>query len=92
MGKFKVEAPKNIWVDEIVCLRSKKCSFKCGEDNKNKIKGVSNSYSKNFKFEEYKKSLNGEKNQEKCEISILGSVNHEMYLQKMKKIFIIYFR
>ena len=23
IGKFKIETPKNIWIDEFVCLRSK---------------------------------------------------------------------
>ena len=67
-------------------------SFKCGDDSKNKRKGVSNSYSKNIKFEEYKNCLDGEKYQEECENYILRSVNHEMYVQKIKTIFIICFR
>ena len=33
IGKFKIETPKNIWIDEFVCLRSKAYSFKC-KDNK----------------------------------------------------------
>ena len=48
--KFKIETPENIWIDEFVCLRSKMCSFKCGDDSKEKIKGVSMSSSKNIKF------------------------------------------
>ena len=42
-GKFKIETPKNIWIEEFVCLRSKAKSFKCKEynENKNKIKGLS---------------------------------------------------
>ena len=30
-GKFKIETPKNIWIDEIICLESKVFSFKCGK-------------------------------------------------------------
>ena len=52
IGKFKIETPKNIWIDEIACLRSKMYSFKCGDDGKNKLKVVSKSQSKNIKFEE----------------------------------------
>ena len=52
IGKFKIETPKSIWVDEFVCLRSKMYAFKCGDDSKNKLKGVSKSQSKNIKFEE----------------------------------------
>ena len=36
-GKFKIETPKKVWIDEFVCLRSKMCAFKCGDDEK-KIK------------------------------------------------------
>ena len=34
IGKFKIETPKNIWIDEFVCLRSKMFSFKGGDDSK----------------------------------------------------------
>ena len=60
IGKFKIETPKNIWIDEFICLRSKMYAFKCGGDCKNKFKGISKSQSKNIKFEEYKKCLDGE--------------------------------
>ena len=29
-GFFKIETSKKIWIDELVCLRSKLFSFKCG--------------------------------------------------------------
>ena len=32
--KFKIENPKNIWIDEFVCLRNKMCAFKCGDNSK----------------------------------------------------------
>ena len=38
IGKFKIETPKNIWIDEFVCLRSKAYSFKCKKMMKIKIK------------------------------------------------------
>ena len=59
IGKYKIETPKNIWIDEFICLRSKMYAFKCGNDSKNKLKGISKSQSKNNKFEEYKKCLDG---------------------------------
>ena len=31
-GKFKIETPKGIWIDEFVCLRTRAYSFKC-KDN-----------------------------------------------------------
>ena len=57
IGKFKIETPKNIWIDEFICFRSKMNAFKCGGDSKNKLKGISKSQSKNINFEEYKKYL-----------------------------------
>ena len=85
VGKFKIETPKNIWIDEFVALRSKCYAFKCGNDCNNKLKGISKSYSKNIKFDEYKKCLDGEEYQYECDIYILRSINHEMFLQKVKK-------
>ena len=58
-SKFKIETPKNIWIDEFICLRSKMYAFKCGDDSKNKLKGISKNQSKNTKFEDYKKCLDG---------------------------------
>ena len=42
VGKFKLETPGKIWIDEFVALR-RKCYafFKCGDDSKNKLKGIS---------------------------------------------------
>ena len=89
---FKIETPINIWVDEFVCLGSKMYSFKCGVDLKNKMIGVSKSQSKHIKFEENKKCLDGEEYQRECNKYILHSINHEMYLQELKKTDIIYSR
>ena len=50
IGKFKNETPKIIWIDEFVCLRSKMYAFKCGNDSRNKLKGVSKSQSKHIQF------------------------------------------
>ena len=50
IGKIKIETPKNIWIDEFVCLRVKMSAFKSRRDSKNKVKVVSKSYSKNVKF------------------------------------------
>ena len=58
-------------------------AFKCGNYSKNKLKGVSRSYSRNIKFEEYHNCLfGGEFQKDKY---ILRSVNHEMYLQRVNK-------
>ena len=85
VGKIKIETPENIWIDEFVALRSKCYAFKCGENSKNKLKGISKSYSRNIKFDEHKKCLYGEEYQQECDNYILRSINHEMILQKVKK-------
>ena len=60
-------------------------AFKCGNDSKNKLKGISKSQSKIIKFEDYKKCLDGEDYQLECDNCIIRSINHEMVLQKVKK-------
>ena len=35
VGKFKIETPENIWIDEFVALRSKGYAFKCEDGSKN---------------------------------------------------------
>ena len=87
IGKFKIETPKNIWIDEFVCLRSKAYSYKCKDkdENKNKIKGISKSQSKHNKFEEYYNCLFGGEYQRECNNYIIRSINHEMVLQEVKK-------
>ena len=87
IGKYKIETPKNIWIDEFICLRNKMYAFKCGDDSKNKLKGISKSQSKHIKFEEYKKCLDGEEYQRECNKYIIRSINHEMHLQEVKKIY-----
>ena len=57
IGKFKIETPKKVWIDEFVSLRSKMYACKCGDDSKNKLKGISKSQSKHNKFEQYKNCL-----------------------------------
>ena len=73
IGKLKIELPKNIWIDEFVCLRLKTYSFKYKDniESKNKMKGISKSQSKHIIFEEYKKCLDGEEYQENVIIKVL---------------------
>ena len=85
VGKFKIETPENIWIDEFVALRSKCYAFKCGDGSKNILKGVSRSQSQNIKFEEYYNCLIGQEYQQECDNYILRSINHDMVLQKVKK-------
>ena len=57
--KLEVETPKNIWIDEFICLRSKMYASKCGNDSKRNLEVTCKPQSKNIKFEEYKKCLDG---------------------------------
>ena len=84
-GKYKIETPKNIWIDEFICLRSKMYAFKSGDDSKNKLKGIFKSHSKNIKFEENIKCLDSAEYQQECNNYIIRSINHEMCLQEVKK-------
>ena len=43
VGRFEIEIPRSIWIDEFVCLRSKAYSFRYGNDSKNNLKGISKS-------------------------------------------------
>ena len=36
IGKFRIETPRNIRIDELVCLRSKAYSFKCNDNTESK--------------------------------------------------------
>ena len=45
-GKFKLKTPKDNWLDEFTCLRSKAFSFICNGGNTNKIGEISKSCSK----------------------------------------------
>ena len=85
IGKYKIETPKNIWVDEFVRVRSKMYAFKCGDDGKNKLKCISKSQSKHKKIEEFKKCLDGEEYQKEINNYFIRSINHKMYLQQVKK-------
>ena len=66
IGKFQIETPKDIWIDEFICLRSKMYAFKCGNDSKNKLKGISKTQSKLIKFEEYYNCLFDGEYQREC--------------------------
>ena len=84
-GKFKIETPKIFSINEFIWLRSKMYTLKCVDDSNKKLKGVSKSHSKNIKFDEYKKRLDGGEYQKECDIYIIRSLNQDMYLQLVQK-------
>ena len=62
----------------------------CGNNSKNKLKGISKSFSRNIKIEEYNNCLFGGEYQKDCDNYIIWSINHEMYIQKLKKLHYLY--
>ena len=56
----EIKFDKNVWNDEFICLRSKMYAFRCGDDCKNKLKGISKSQSINIKFEDNYNCLFGQ--------------------------------
>ena len=60
-------------------------AFRCGDDSKNRLKGISKAQSKNIKLEEYKICLDGEELENECINYILRSIIHDMYMQGIKK-------
>ena len=85
VGKFIIENSKKNWIDEFVVLGNKAFSFKCFDLNTNSLKGISTFQSKNIEFDEYCNCLFGGEYQKKCDICSFPSVNHELYLQLVKK-------
>ena len=82
---FKIETPKNIWIDNFICLRSKAYTYKCNKENTNKLKGITKSRVKNIKSEDYYNCLFGKERQKESENYVIRSLNHETYMQKVTK-------
>ena len=53
VGTFRIETVQDFWVDEFSSLRSKEYSFKCGNDIKNKLEGISEPQSKSTKLKSF---------------------------------------
>ena len=53
--------------------------------NTNKLKGISKCYSRSIKIEEYYNCLFGGEYQKECDNYNSTSINHQMYLEKLKK-------
>ena len=60
-------------------------AFICGDDSEMKLEALSKSQSKHIKFEEYYNCLFGGEYQKKCVNYIIRSLNHQMYLRRVKK-------
>ena len=60
-------------------------AIKCGSDSEIKLKGISQSPSKIFKYEEYYNCLLGGENQKECDNYIFCSINYEICLQRLHK-------
>ena len=51
LGKFRIENPNKIWIVDF--LTAELYSFKCGRDNKCKLKNIAKAQSKHINFEEF---------------------------------------
>ena len=58
-------------------------AFKCGNDSKNKLKGVLNLNQKTISSKNTKKII-WQRLSKNCDIYILPSINQDMYLQEVK--------
>ena len=89
LGKFKIETPKNIWINEFIALTKRKLiRFKCNnnDEDKNKLKGITKTQTKNIKFEEYYTIVYLDLNyQKECDNFVIRALNHEMFMQKITK-------
>ena len=61
------------------------CAFKCGDDSKNRLKGISKSHFEKNIFEENYSCLFGGDYRQECDKYIIRSINQEMNLQRVKK-------
>ena len=84
IGRFKIETPKIFRIDKYICPKSEKYAFERGDESKNKLKGISKSYSKNINFEKHYHCLSGGKYQQEGENYLIRSLKREMYLQRVK--------
>ena len=57
-------------------------AFKCGNDSKKKLKGISKSQSKYIKFDEYYNCLFGAKYQQECKNYILVQLTMKCIFKK----------
>ena len=53
VGTFRIETVQDFWVDEFSSLRSKEYSFKCRNDIKNILEGISEPQSKSIKLKSF---------------------------------------
>ena len=84
LGKCRMETALNILIDEFNWLRSNASSFKCRNNLKNELQGISISNSKNIKIKEYYNCLFGGEKPKECDNYIFRSINHDMYLQQVQ--------
>ena len=89
IAKFKFETPKNIWIDEFICLRNKMYSFECGDDSRKILKGIFIYQSKHIKFEEIYNSLFGGEHQKNVIVLLFVRLTLNVS-SKIKKIYAIF--
>ena len=64
---LKIETPKSLYIDELVCLRSKCNSYTTELDsNYNTLKGICKGYKTEISFDQYYKCLKNETYDREC--------------------------
>ena len=81
VGTFRIETVQDFWVDEFSCLRGKEYSFKCGNDIKNKLEGISEPQPKSIKLKDFI-NVDMEKNIKKNVRNILKNLLFVNYVFK----------
>ena len=85
-GYVKIETPKPVYRDKLVCLRSKCYGYTTELDGiDNKLKGICKGYTKEISFDQYHKCLKKETYDRECKQYCLRSHDHDMYLQQITK-------
>ena len=87
LGKFKIETPNSVFIEEFIALRSKCYAFKCedNDENSNKFKGVQKHQTSKLTFNDYKHCLLSGEEGKKVENFTIKSIKHEMFLQSVTK-------
>ena len=85
-GYLKVETPKSVYIDKIVCLRSKRYAYtKEFDGNDNKLKGICKGYKNEISFDQYYKRLKNKTYDKTCKQYCIRFHDHNMFIQKITK-------
>ena len=85
-GYLKIETPRSLYIDKLVCLRSKCYAYTTQSDGyQNKFKGIVKGYKTEISFDQYYKCLKNETYNKTCKQFCIRSHDHNMFLQEITK-------